>query len=317
MDRREFVRSAAAGAVALSVGAVTAVAGSEEAKKMPELEKRPLGRTGESLAVIGFGGIVVARVSRETSDEYVREAVEKGVNYFDVAPSYADAEDMLGPSLEPWRKDIFLSCKTTRRDREGAREEMENSLRKLRTDHFDLYNLHAITTKEDVETAFAPGGAMEAFLAARDEGKIRFLGFSAHSPEAALLALEKFDFDAFLYPVNWSCDLDGGFSDEVFKKAEEKGCGVIALKTLCDRPWRKEEERNWGKCWYKPVDSEEMAALALKYTLSRPVTVAIPPGEGELFRLALQVAPGLEPLTEAERLQLADLARQQDALFRA
>ena len=140
-----------------------------------KLEKRSLGRTGEKLSIIGFGGIVVMDATPEESSQRVKEAINYGINYFDVAPSYGDAEIKLGPALEPYRKDIFLACKTTERTKEGSRRELEQSLERLRTDHFDLYQLHAVTKLEDVDTIFGKGGAMETFLEAREKGQVRFL----------------------------------------------------------------------------------------------------------------------------------------------
>ncbi len=110
-----------------------------------KIEKRSLGKTGEKLSMIGFGGIMVDKATTEESAIWVKEAIDNGINYFDVAPSYGNAEEMLGPALEPYRKDVFLACKTGERKKEGARKELEQSLKYLRTDHFDLYQLHAVT----------------------------------------------------------------------------------------------------------------------------------------------------------------------------
>lgn len=314
MDRRRFLKTAAIGAtVALEACASTSMTSSSS-----KLQRRPLGKTGRNLSVIGFGGIIVAGLSQDEANEQVRNAVERGVNYFDVAPSYGDAEERLGPALEPYRKDVFLTCKTTRRDAAGAKEEFERSLERLRTDHFDMYLLHAITTKEDVETAFGPDGAMQSFLKAREEGKVKYLGFSAHSPEAALGAMKKFDFDAFLYPINWVCDMQGSFSPSVIEKAEEKETGIIALKSMNHRPWKKNEERApYGKCWYKPVDDPDLALLAIRYTLSTPATLAIPPGEAVLFSMAVDAAEKFTPLTDAERRDLAQRSEGVAPLFHA
>jgi len=118
---------------------------------------------------------VVTNATADQAAERVRAAVEAGVNYFDVAPSYGNAEDMLGPALEPHRKGVFLACKTQGRTKDAATKELESSLRKMRTEHFDLYQHHAVTKRTDVETILGPGGAMEAFEAARKAGKVRFL----------------------------------------------------------------------------------------------------------------------------------------------
>src|SRR5690348_773023 len=139
------------------------------------MQRRPLGKTGEELSIIGFGGIVVSGMAQPDADAIVAEAFDRGINYFDVAPSYGDAEERLGPALEPYRDRVFLACKTGKRDREGAAAELRASLRKLRTDHVDLYQLHALAKPEDVAQAFGPGGALEAFQEARQQGLTRFL----------------------------------------------------------------------------------------------------------------------------------------------
>jgi predicted aldo/keto reductase-like oxidoreductase len=137
------------------------------------------------------------------ASESVKLAIDSGINYFDVAPSYGDAEVKLGPALEQYRKDVFLACKTTQRSKNEATAELEKSLKNLRTDHFDLYQFHAVTTIEDVEKIFSQGGAMEAYQEAKKAGKIRFIGFSAHSVEAAMAMMDRYDFDTILYPVNY------------------------------------------------------------------------------------------------------------------
>ena len=202
------------------------------------IPKRPYGKSGEMLSIIGFGGIVVMNGEPAVNARVVADAVEAGVNYFDVAPGYLNAEEMLGPALEPWRDRVFLACKSDRRDAKGAREQLEQSLRRLRTGHFDLYQLHAITDLEkDVAVAFGPGGAMETFVKAREEGLVRHLGFSAHSPAAALKAMELFDFDSILYPINLTCHYKSKFDQEPLRVAHAKGMGIFALKAMARGPW--------------------------------------------------------------------------------
>ena len=141
------------------------------------MQRRPYGTTGEHLSAIGFGGIVVSQVEAAEAARLVGRAVERGVNYFDVAPSYGNAEERLGPALEPYRRDVFLACKTTERTRAGAAAELRQSLKTLRTDHFDLYQLHAMTTAEDFAAATGPDGALAAFVEAREQGLVRYIVF--------------------------------------------------------------------------------------------------------------------------------------------
>ena len=148
--------------------------------------KRTLGKTGQQLSIVGAGGIVFMNETPDSAAPIVKQAIERGVNYFDVAPTYGDAELNLGPALEPYRKDVFLACKTGHRTKDEAWEQLHTSLERLRTDHVDLYQLHGVSTLEDVDAILAPDGALHAFLQARDQGLTRFIGFSTHAEEAAI-----------------------------------------------------------------------------------------------------------------------------------
>jgi aryl-alcohol dehydrogenase-like predicted oxidoreductase len=279
------------------------------------MEKRTLGKTGIVASIVGFGGIIVMNETTEASAIAVAEAIDRGVNYFDVAPSYGNAEEMLGPALAPYRDDVYLACKTGERKAEGAEKELHASLKKLRTDHFDVYQLHAMKTMEDVETVFGPGGAMEIFVKAKEQGKVRNLGFSAHSEEAALALMDRFDFDTILFPFNWATWLESGFGPAVLEKAVEKDMGVLALKTLAKRAWGEDEERAWAKAWYCPVESYEEAKLAVRFTFSKPIAVGVSPGHMELFRWMCDAAEEFRPITDEETAILREKAKGLDTIF--
>ncbi len=314
MDRRDFLKAGSAASLLACFPA--SLAGIERETQPGTLERRSLGRTGEKLSIIGFGGIVVNQATAGQASSRVAQAIDAGVNYFDVAPSYGNAEDMLGPALEPYRKRVFLACKTTERSKEGSRKELESSLRKMRTDHFDLYQLHAVNTREDVEQIFAPGGAMETFLAARQEGKTRFLGFSAHSVEAAMALMDRHDFDTILFPTNFATWHAGTFGPQVLAKASSKKMGILALKAMARGPYAKDAKRQYPKCWYEPLSAPEDATMGLRFTLSHPVTAAIPPGDETLFAMALGLAARFVPLSEAEAQGIKERASKQEPLFK-
>lgn len=312
MKRRHFLKTSA-GVAMLSY--FPANLGCIDREKKPgKLEKRTLGKTGEKLSILGLGGVVLMDVSAETATSHVKAAIDHGVNYFDVAPTYGNAEIMLGPALEPYRKDVFLACKTTERTKKGSRKELERSLERLRTDHFDLYQLHAVTDPKDVDIIFGKDGAMETFLDAREEGKVRFLGFSAHSVEAAMLLMDRFDFDTILFPVNFATWYAGNFGPQVLARAQEKGMGILALKAMAKRPYNENEERT-PKCWYKPAEGREEASMGLRFTLSHPVTAAVPPGNEDLFRLALELGQEFKPLTEAEVISMKEKGSAEKPIF--
>jgi predicted aldo/keto reductase-like oxidoreductase len=280
------------------------------------MEKRLLGKTGESLSIIGFGGIVVSGVLQQEANNIVAEAIDRGINYFDVAPTYGDAEIKLGGALKGKRDGIFLACKTEKRTKEEAWKSLESSLKNLQTDHFDLYQLHAMTTDEDFEIVTGPNGALEAFLEAREKGLIRFIGFSAHSVEVAMKLLDVFNFDSVLLPINWVNYFNANFGPQVVEKAKSQGIGRLALKAMAKTLVPEGKPRKYEKCWYEPIDEFELASLALRFTLSQPITAAIPPGEPKLFRMALDIGQNFVPITEEEVNVLREKAKGLEPIFR-
>jgi aryl-alcohol dehydrogenase-like predicted oxidoreductase len=261
--------------------------------------------------------VVVGQAQTEANREVAR-AVERGVNYFDVAPSYGrgEAEEKLGIALQPYRNKAFLACKTQERDAAGARQELENSLKVLKTDHFDLYQLHAMSKMDDVDTVLGIGGALETFLKAREEGKVRFLGFSAHNEEVALRLLDKFPFDSVLFPINYVCIAQGNFGPRLLAKAKEKNVARLALKALAYTAWNNRQERaNYPKCWYQPINDLEQARQALRFTLSEDITAAIPPGDEKVYRIAETLAAQFTPLSADEKEALLASSKDVKPIF--
>jgi len=329
MKRREFIKKSTIAASSITVSRMlhgTSVIAADElqhssySKNSTRLPQREYGKTGVKLSIIGFGGIVVKDAEQQHANRVVAEAFEKGVNYFDVAPTYGDAELKLGPALEPYRKKIFLACKTGQRKREGAAAELKESLKRLRTDYFDLYQLHAITdVKKDVDTVFTKGGAMEIFIEAKKQGRIRYLGFSAHSEEAALTAMERYDFDSILFPINFATFYKGNFGPKVIASAKSKGVARLALKSLARQRWPQGDpsRKEYPKCWYQPLTEREEARLGLYFTLSQPVTATIPPGEESLFRMAVDLAMNLMPISIDDLEKVKQMAESLNPIFQA
>jgi predicted aldo/keto reductase-like oxidoreductase len=280
------------------------------------IPKRPY-KDGIQLSIIGFGGILVCSEEQTSGNRYVAESVDRGINYFDVAPSYFDgeAELKLGIALEPYRNDVFLACKTGKRDAAGARAELEASLGRLRTDHFDLYQFHAVTTMAEVDQILGPKGAAETFMRAREAGLVRYLGFSAHSVEAALALMDAFPVDSVLFPLNFVMVSQGNFGPQILKKAEQIGAARMALKAMAASPWAEGEEHTYQKAWYKPATSKDLRLRALRYTLSQNISATIPPGHYELYQEALETASSFVPMNEAEQQALLDEARGLPPLF--
>ncbi|MHC4158934.1 MAG: aldo/keto reductase [Planctomycetota bacterium] len=319
-ERREFIRLVSAAAAKVFLGGQPLLAMGEkkdlERKVADKFPRRTLGKTGERISIIAFGGIVVMNAEPEHAARVVAEAVEKGINYFDVAPTYGDAEVKLGPALRPYRDKVLLACKTKKRDRKGAKEELHRSLKRLHTDRFDVYQLHAITDVEkDVKTALGKDGAMEAILEARKQGLVRHIGFTAHSPEAALTAMREFDFDTVMYPINFACHYNSGFEAEVLAEAKKRKMGIIAIKAMAKQRWQGEKDERYRKCWYEPIGGRELARRALSWTLSQGVSTSVPPGEESLYRLAVEIASSCQKPTQDELSELKEIASKCVAVF--
>ena len=172
-----------------------------------------------------------------------------------------------------------------------------------------------MTTMEDVEKVFAADGALETFVAAQKEGKLRFIGFSAHSVEAAMALMDRFSFDTILFPINYTTWYAGSFGPQVLDKAKQKGMGILALKAMAKGPWPQGAKKNFPKCWYEPLSKPEDALTGLRFTLSHPVTAALPPGNEDLFKMALELSGKIKPLTTAEVNNIKELGQAGKPLF--
>ena len=261
-----------------------------------------LGHTGINISAITYGGIVSAgcydKVSypdldQSASDRFVSYAIDHGVNYFDVAPSYGNAQEQLGNSLKNYRNRVALACKTNKRDRDSAERELEESLSLLHTDHFDVYQLHGITTMEEVERAFAPGGVMELMREVKEKGIAAHIGFTAHGEAAALRMLELYDFETVLFPINWFMHSAHGMGERLVRTVKERGIGLLCIKALIERAWESKAEREtsaFPKSWCKPIDiaDEAFGMAAMRYALSLGVDTLVPPGNFESFQFAVE-----------------------------
>lgn len=252
------------------------------------MQYRILGKSGIKVSAIAYGGIVSTGETQEDSNRYVKWALDQGINYFDVAPTYGDAQLKLGNSLIPYREQIILACKTKARTAKEAKELFEESRQLLHTDYFDNYQMHEVTTMQDVEVAFGPDGIMQLLPELKDKGLIKNIGITAHSEEAAISAIEQFDFDTVLFPFNWMMHMGHNMGGRLIKVAREKNMGVLCMKSFVERKWISEDEparKRYPKSWCKPIDVEEeaFALAAMRYALSLGVDALIPPGNFESF----------------------------------
>ena len=275
------------------------------------MQYRKFGNTGFDISAVSYGGIVSMDDGQPASDRYVAWAIDQGVNYFDVAPSYGDAEEKLGNSLKPYRSRIHLACKTAQRLLAEAEKELLQSQKLLHTDYFDVYQLHGIASMDEVETAFGPGGVMEMVSTLKQRGIARNVGITAHNEDAALRCLELYDFDTVLFPFNWFMNMEHGMGSRLVKEAKKRGMGVLCMKAFIERAWNSEEEKKaspFPKSWCKPinVEDEPFGVAAMKYALSLGVDTLIPPGNYASFSFAVDHIDEClrNPLNDEDRLFL-------------
>lgn len=280
------------------------------------IEKIKLGNMKEKISQIGFGGMIVANETQRDANNFVSEAIEAGINYFDVAPTYMNAEERLGPALRGKRDKVFLACKTEDRTREGSQMLLEQSLKHLETDYFDLYQLHAVYNLEDVEKTFAANGSFETYVRAKEKGYIKHIGFSAHSTEAALALMDRYDFDTIMFPFNFVSLIKNGYGSYVLEKAIEKNMGIVGIKSMVLTEFQEDDKEKYPKSWYHPIEDYSIASKAVNYTLSRGVNAIIPPGNINHFRWALEILKnGKTKLTQNDLDILTKIASETKPLF--
>ncbi len=311
MDRREFVRRAAAGLGGLFVASsIDSPLSAETAR----IAQRPLGTTGHESGVVALGGMTVSNEDQKQVNRLVDDALAAGVNHIDAAPTYGDCEVLFGKALAGRRNEVFLACKTTKRDKQGATEELHKSLERLQTDYLDLYQMHALDDSEERQQALGPGGALEAFLEAREQGIVRFLGITGHNPDNLLSALNEFNFDTVMFPINFILQ-HHGFGLELLAEANRRGIGVIAIKPIAERHHQRGEPRRYPKCWYKPLNTNEEISRAVWYALAQPVSTILPSASIRLFRRSLSAARHVRPLSTQEASALQAKAVATESLF--
>ena len=280
------------------------------------MEKRVLGRTGHRSSIATLGGAVfIYPIDTRVGDQFIKYALDRGVNHIDVAPTYGNAEERLGKWVREYRDDLFVACKTGKRTKDEAAEELSRSLKLLQTDHFDLYQFHGLDTEGDLNTVVGEGGALQAFKEAKEEGLIDHIGITSHNPENILRALELMDLDTILLPVNYVlCAHPEPMNDfrPVLSAAEEREIGVIAMKTVAKGPYPGERTRN---CWYQPFTEKREIKEAVRYTLSQPLTTAATSSDMEIAKMTIDAAEDFKPMDRGEQEALIARAADWRPLF--
>ncbi len=259
------------------------------------ISKSQFGKTGHLSSRTLFGAAALWSVPQVEADRILEMLLKYGVNHIDVAASYGDAELRVGRWMEKYRSDFFLASKTGERTYEKARAEIHRSLDRLRTDHLDMIQLHAVTQDEELEISLGPGGALQAAIEARAEGLLRFIGITSHtlhSPLIHLRALERFDFDSVLLPFNYPLMLIPQYAEGFNRVAaicKERGVALQTIKSICRRPWQVNAER-FANCWYEPLSDQAAIEKAVGYVLGKPQLFLNTVGDVHILAKVLEAA---------------------------
>jgi uncharacterized protein len=187
----------------------------------------PLGKTGLTISEVGFGGIPIIRLDEDTAVAVLRRAYESGITLYDTANAYRDSEKKIGRALGDVRDKVVITTKTMRRDAPGVIEQLDNSLRMMKTDYLDIYQLHQVAQQTDWDAVTGPGGAMEAVIKAKEQGKIRFIGVTSHNAAMAVKLVKTGMFSTIQFPFNF---IEDAAKDELHVAARERGMGILAMK---------------------------------------------------------------------------------------
>jgi aryl-alcohol dehydrogenase-like predicted oxidoreductase len=283
------------------------------------MQTRQFGRTGHLSTLAIFGGAAFWEISQAEADKVLEQVLAAGVNHFDVAPSYGQAEERVGPWMPRIRQEIFLGCKTTERTKDGAWTELRASLKRLQTETFDLYQFHAVNKMEELEAIFAKGGALEAFLEARQQGLFKYIGITGHgvdAPAIYLEALRRFDFDSILFPLNFVQMANPVYrknTEELIRVCRERNVGTMVIKTITKGPWGEREHTS--TTWYEPFTQLDEIQRAVNFALSYDVTGLCTAGDIRVLPLVLKACEGFKPMDENERERVIAEGQQFEPLF--
>jgi aryl-alcohol dehydrogenase-like predicted oxidoreductase len=255
------------------------------------VETRRLGRLGHQSSVLIYGAAALGAVDQDTAEASIQEALDAGINHFDVAADYGDAEIRLGPSMPRIRDRIFLASKTGRRTADEAWSEINRSLERLQTDHLDLIQMHAVCDLDNLDLVTGKGGSLEAAIRAKDEGMVAAIGITGHTHEAPSVhteALRRFDFDSVLTPLNYNLSKDPAYADDyagLVEAVQASDAALMTIKMIARRNWSDAEDKRYDT-WYRPFDEQRYITAAITWLLNGhpEITGLATAGETKLLR---------------------------------
>jgi aryl-alcohol dehydrogenase-like predicted oxidoreductase len=278
------------------------------------MEHRRLGRLGRENGVLIFGGAALGEATEGAADIAIQQALDAGVDHFDTAADYGNSELHYGRWMPEIRDRIFLSTKTGDRERDAARRSIERSLERLRVDHVDLIQLHAVCDPEDLDRATGPGGALEAAIQAREEGLVGAIGITGHghdAPATHLEALSRYPFDTVLTPWNFILSTDENYRrdyEALVQEIKRQDAGLMTIKAVSRRNWPEGDPTRDQRytTWYEPFDRQEHIDAAVSFVLCyEEITGIAMVGDVTLVPMMLEAEGRRMPREEAERILAA------------
>jgi aryl-alcohol dehydrogenase-like predicted oxidoreductase len=286
---------------------------------MTMIPRASFGRTGHLSTRTIFGAAAVWSVTQAEANATLDVLLQYGINHIDTAASYGEAELRLGPWMGRYRDQFFLATKTEDRTRQGARESLHRSLDRLRTDHVDLFQIHNLSEPNEWDIALGPGGALEAFIEARDQGLTRFIGITGHGLSIAALhrrALERFDFDSVLLPYSYILMQNPQYATDVealLQVCAERNVAVQAIKSVVRSPWHdRPHARN---TWYEPIEDQPALDKAVHWVLGNPITFINTPGDIHVLPKALDAASRFEAGPSEDDMRAVMITQTMEPLF--
>ncbi len=238
------------------------------------MDTLPFGCTGHHSTRVIFGAAALGAMRQEKADHILDVLLGYGINHIDTAAAYGDSELRIGPWMERHRHRFFLATKTGERTYAGARASVQRSLERLRVERIDLIQLHNLVDEQEWETAFAPGGALEALIEARAQGWVRFIGVTGHGTQAAAMhrrSLERFRFDSVLLPYNFTMMEMPAYAadfEALMTLCQTRGVAVQTIKAVARRRWQDDAQRRFS--WYEPLKDPGAIRRAVHFVLARP-----------------------------------------------
>jgi aryl-alcohol dehydrogenase-like predicted oxidoreductase len=268
------------------------------------IEKRPFGRTGHMSTCTIFGAAAFGRVTQDEADRTMELLLERGVNHIDTANSYGESEKRLGPWIARHRDKFFLATKTEHRTYETAKEHLHRSLDLLRTDHLDLWQMHILVQPDQWEQAMGPGGALDAFIEAKEQGLVKALGVTGHYTVVGWMhkrSLERYDFDSVLLPYNYAMMQNPTYRDDfeaLMQICEQRNVAVQTIKSCTRAAWGDREHT--AATWYEPFTEQAEIDTAVHWVLRRPGIFLNTPGDIHLLPKVLDAAERFVPGSQSE-----------------